>query len=161
MLLAGALAACADAPITPAHLEDDGQLREGLQQSAFRTSDRAPQLQTAQALRLTAVLATQSSGALEDSNRFIADADASVFLHVRADQLEEPRPARFVWSFGELREESIGFLMPSETLSLAASHSLLPEQAGLWKVEVYEVSPFGTDPLLVEREFEVVVEPDE
>lgn len=152
---------CVDAPITPAHLEADGQLRDGMQQSAFRTEERSPERQTAQALQLTAVLAAQAEGALEDNNRFFAGDESEVFLHMRADRLDEPRPVRFVWTFGDEQDESMGFLLPAETLALAASQPLPVERAGLWRVEVYGVSPFGTDPLLFEREFEVVVEAEE
>jgi hypothetical protein len=152
---------CADAPITPAQIQANGQLRAGLQQSEFQNLDRPPARQTAQSLLLTAVLAAQSEGALEDSNRFLAGDEATVFLHLRADKLDEPRPVRFTWTYGEQVEETMGFLMPSETLAMAASHVLPVEQAGTWTVQVHEVSPFGTDPLLFERSFEVVVEEDE
>ncbi len=155
------MSACADAPITSAHVQANGQLRQDLQQSEFRTPERVPTAQTAENLQLTAVLATQAEGALEDTNRFLAADEPTAFLHLRADRLEEPRPIRFTWTHGDLTEESMGFLMPSETLALAASHPLDAEQAGLWKVEVHAVSPFGTDPLLFERSFEVVVEPEE
>lgn len=156
-----ATAGCADAPITPAQVQANGQLRAGLQQSEFQNLDRAPARQTAQTLQLTAVLAAQAEGALEDSNHFSAGDEATVFLHLRADKLEEPRPVRFTWTYGEQREETMGFLRPSETLAMAASHVLPVEQAGVWTVQVHGVSPFGTDPLLFERTFEVTVEPHE
>ena len=74
-----------------------------------------------------------------------------IHLHLRADDLTEPRPITFVWIHGDDRRETMGFLQPSETISLAASLPLarlatpvpaLAEQpfipvAGAWKVEVY------------------------
>lgn len=152
--LAALIAGCADAPITPAHLEENGELRADLQQSLFKTPERAQERQTARSLQLTGVLAGEAEGALED--RTVFDAGPTVFLHLRADRLEEPRPVRYVWSRGEQREETMGFLMPSPTLALAASRRFADEDAGRWRVEVWALSPFGTDPLVFEREFDVV-----
>jgi hypothetical protein len=160
LALLAPVAGCADAPITPAHLEADGQLRQGLEQHVFGAPERAPEVQTAQALQLTAVLADRAQGPIEDRARFAPGPSASVFLHLRADKLSEPRPVRFVWSRGEQREETMGFLTPSDTLVLAASRAVTPADVGRWKVEVVGVSPFGTDPLLFEREFEVSLDPD-
>ncbi|RPI40960.1 MAG: hypothetical protein EHM59_21220 [Betaproteobacteria bacterium] len=157
-----ACSACADAPITPAQIQADGSLRSGLQQSEFQAPERPTARQTAQTLQLTAVIAPQAEGALEDTHRFVLPSgqpEAVAFLHLRADRLQEPRAVRFTWIHGDAREETMGFLMPSDTLALAASHTFGPDQAGEWTVQVHAVSPFGTDPLLFERTFEVALEP--
>ena len=158
--VAFAPAACADAPITPAHLDEEGHLRANVEQKLFRAPQRAPETQKAEPLQLTAVLASQSEGALEDSTRFVLGEVESVNLHLRADHLGEPRPVTFVWTHGEDRFETMGFLSTSPTLSLATSRPVVEEtDLGPWKVEVHGAGPFGAT--LYERSFEVVVAEDE
>lgn len=168
-------AACADAPITAADLQDNGELREhhaDSQQSVHATADtNRPKAQVAERLQVTGLVAAQADGPLEDATRFALDAE-SIYLHLRADGLTQPRPVTFVWLHGEQRRETMGFLQPSETLSLAASlplarfveegmaldePDLVPDPvvlAGIWKVEVYGAD--SSRNLVFEREFEVL-----
>lgn len=168
-------AACADAPITAADIQADGQLRQtaSASQSVHSATDFGPQSQRASHLRVTGLLAAQAEGPLEDATRFSLESEA-IYLHLRADDLSEPRPVTFVWThsgaWGEIRRETMGFLQPAETISLAASlplvryleHEAADElaedgsvAAGPWKVEVYSADPSGPN-LLFERDFEVV-----
>ena len=182
-LIAAALvlsaAACADAPITAADLQADGQLREqaSSQQSIHAASDvNRPKAQRAERLLVTGLVAAQSEGALEDATRFSLDSEA-IYLHLRADSIDEPRPVTFVWLHGDQRRETMGFLQPSETISLAASLPLArfvdegfapaaldaepagdPDPltlTGGWTVEVYSSDANGRS-LVFEREFEVL-----
>lgn len=160
-------AACADAPITADDIQADGQLRQSSvqQQNVHATSVQQPAPQRAEHLRVTGLLAAQAEGPLEDATQFASTSEA-IHLHLRADDLTEPRPVTFVWIHGDDRRETMGFLQPAETISLAASLPLarlaaatpipsLAEQpfipvAGAWKVEVY-----SAETLVFEREFEV------
>ena len=172
-------AACADAPITAADIQANGQLREApaSQQSVHAASVVEPQAQRAEHLRVTGLLAAQADGPLEDATRFSLESEA-IYLHLRADDLSEPRPVTFVWThsgaWGEHRRETMGFLQPAETIALAASLPLAryaEEEAqaelavelgtaasewaasGKWKVEVYSTDGRS---LVFERDFEVV-----
>jgi hypothetical protein len=174
-------AGCADAPITAADLQDDGQLREqaGQQQSVHAASVQQPKAQVAEHLRVTGIVAAVADGPLEDATRFSLDAE-SIHLHLRADGLAEPRPVTFVWLHGDQRRETLGFLQPSETISPVASFPLaryveeglalppsedefdpasLPDDPasllGSWKVEVYSTDATGRS-LVFEREFEIL-----
>jgi hypothetical protein len=177
-------AGCADAPITAADLQDDGQLREqaDLRQSVHASSvhrPKAPPTQIAEHLRVTGLVAAQADGPLEDATRFSLDSEA-IHLHLRADGLDEPRPVTFVWLHGDQRRETLGFLQPSETISPVASLPLarfveegfattLPPRlapgsddivdpttlTGAWKVEVYSTDANGRS-LVFEREFEIL-----
>lgn len=175
-------AGCADAPITAADLQDDGQLREqpGQQQSVHAAaSSHQPKAQVAEHLRVTGLVASVAEGPLEDATRFSLDSEA-IHLHLRADGLDEPRPVTFVWLHGDQRRETLGFLQPSETISPVASLPLAryvqegfappPTQGaegadgdqldpaallGPWKVEVYSTDANGRS-LVFEREFEIL-----
>ncbi|EDM79841.1 hypothetical protein PPSIR1_32118 [Plesiocystis pacifica SIR-1] len=169
-------AACADAPITAADLQADGQLRERptSQQNVLAAVPASrPQAQRAERLAVTGLLASEAEGALEDTTRFSVEGE-SIHLHLRADDLAEPRPVTFVWTHGDERRETLGFLQPSETLSMAASLPLTrplvrdPDlqddsdgdfdpaaHLGLWQVEVYSTDSTGRS-LVFEREFEVL-----
>lgn len=178
-----ATVACADAPITAADLQADGQLREQAdQQQSIHAASKAnqPKAGVAERLRVTGLLAAQNEGPLEDTTRFSLDAEG-IHLHLRADGLSEPRPVTFVWQHGEQRRETMGFLQPSETISPVASLPLAnyveagfglaptgeadelqePDPialTGAWKVEVYSTDATGRS-LVFEREFEIL-EPD-
>jgi hypothetical protein len=174
-------AGCADAPITAADLQDDGQLREQAdqQQSVHAASSHKPKAQLAEHLRVTGLVATEAEGPLEDATRFSLDSEA-IHLHLRADGLDEPRPVTFVWLHGDQRRETLGFLQPSETISPVASlplaryledgfaaelptlpttppdpAALAASLAGPWKVEVYSTDANGRS-LVFEREFEIL-----
>jgi hypothetical protein len=174
-------AGCADAPITAADLQDDGQLREQAdqQQSVHAASSHKPKAQLAEHLRVTGLVATEAEGPLEDATRFSLDSEA-IHLHLRADGLDEPRPVTFVWLHGDQRRETLGFLQPSETISPVASLPLaryveegfavpLSEGSegsdgpdfdptslvGPWEVEVYSTDATGRS-LVFEREFEIL-----
>ncbi|PRP90291.1 hypothetical protein ENSA5_65870 [Enhygromyxa salina] len=183
-LIAAALllaAGCADAPITAADLQADGQLREsnGSQQSVHAASETNPKTQQAAHLRVTGLVAAEADGPLEDATRFSLDSEA-IYLHLRADDLVEPRPVTFVWLHGDHQRETMGFLQPSETVSLAANLPLArfleegwngleppdPEainpvepdplaQTGGWRVEVYTADQSGRS-LVFERDFEIL-----
>lgn len=117
-------AGCADAPITAADLQDDGQLREQADQQSVHASSSIHQpparAQVAEHLRVTGLVAAEADGPLEDATRFSLDSVA-IHLHLRADGLDEPRPVTFVWLHGDQRRETLGFLQPSETISPVAS----------------------------------------
>ena len=167
-------AACADAPITAADLQADGQLREiapSSQQSIHAASrTNQPAAQKAEHLRVTGLVAAQGDGPLEDANRFSLESEA-IYLHLRADGLDAPRPVTYVWVHGEQRRETMGFLQPKDTISLAASLPLAsfveaastredsevppPVLTGTWEVEVYSADANGRS-LVFEREFEVI-----
>ena len=160
-LLPVGLPACVDAPITEAHIAPDGQLRTGLEQSAFSAR---PRVSTGQAVQVAAVLAAQADGPLEDAAEFSRDVGA-VHLHLRADSLMEARPVLFVWTHAGVREEVQGVLAPTTTLTLAASHpiaagpAISPEQARAepWQVEVFSADAAGgVGELLFRREFLVL-----
>jgi hypothetical protein len=174
-------AGCADAPITAADLQDDGQLREQVDQQrvhAASSSIHQPpaRAQIAEHLRVTGLVAAEADGPLEDATRFSLDSVA-IHLHLRADGLDEPRPVTFVWLHGDQRRETLGFLQPSETISPVASlplaryledgfaaelptlpttppdpAALAASLAGPWKVEVYSTDANGRS-LVFEREF--------
>lgn len=177
MLMASA---CADAPITAADLQSNGELLQGTQldsvghpahASVHSTAERSDVTQRAAHLHVTGLLAAQADGPLEDATRFSAEVEA-IHLHLRADDISEPRPVTFVWThssqMGDVTRETLGFLQPTETLSLAASLPVLPATesaareplptAGAWKVQVFSTGPGLGQPrsLLFEREFEVL-----
>ncbi len=180
--------ACADAPITAADIQADGQLRPSAapqgSQSVLAASEQQPKAQRAEHLRVTGLLAGQAEGALADATRFSSEGEA-IYLHLRADELSEPRPVTFVWThayvdaaggIAEHRRETMGFLQPTEIIDLAASLPLAryaeaAEQAaklaakgedvevipvaGEWTVEVYSTDANGRS-LVFERDFEVL-----
>jgi hypothetical protein len=187
LILSGSLMSvgCADAPITADDLQDDGQLREQLDQQQVQQRVHASssihqppaRAQVAEHLRVTGLVAAEAEGPLEDATRFSLDSLA-IHLHLRADGLDEPRPVTFVWLHGDQRRETLGFLQPSETISPVASLPLAryveegfaagmptvanPEMepdpaalAGSWKVEVYSTDANGRS-LVFEREFEIL-----
>lgn len=148
------LTGCVDAPLQPAHLGADGQLSAThMEQSAIS----AEQFQVArQVVNVTAVLAAQESGALEDADAFSPDVGA-VHLHLRADGLTTTRPVTFVWTHGEERDELAGVLAPSRALTRVSSRSITPEQTGAWTVEVFESATTDSErKLLFTREFQVL-----
>lgn len=146
--------ACVDAPITRDQLEADGRLRPAThEQAAFSARERlVPQ----QAVHLSAVLAAQSEGALEDASSFAADVGA-VHLHLRVDGVFAPRPVVFRWTYDEISVEVPGILAPAEALSLAASYPIDRNHSGKWMVEVLGTpdAADGQAPVLYQREFEV------
>jgi hypothetical protein len=146
------LPACVDAPITEAHMTPDGQLASFGPQSPFAALPSGTQ---GRAVQVTAVLATQADGPLEDAAMFPAEA-GTVHLHLRADSLMEPRPVTFVWTHEGTLDEVPGVLAPTPTLKLAASHLLGPDQTGKWEVEVYGFDVAGGRELLFRREFQVL-----
>jgi len=164
-------AACADAPITAADLQADGQLRAepaSSQQSVLAaTETNRPKARKAEQLRVTGLVAPQAEGALEDATRFSLASEA-IYLHLRADGLSKARPVTFVWLHGDQRRETMGFIQPRETISLAASLPLASfvetveaadadplSLAGPWKVEVYSTDANGRS-LVFERDFEII-----
>lgn len=166
-------AACADAPITAADLQADGQLRtetvNSQQQSILTASDtNRPKAQKAEQLRVMGLVAPQAEGPLEDATRFSLESEA-IYLHLRADGLSAPRPVTYVWTHGDQRRETLGFVQPSETISMAASLPLaafveIAEEAeegdpltlaGSWKVEVFSTDANGRS-LVFERSFEIM-----
>jgi hypothetical protein len=148
------LNACVDAPITPDQLEPNGELRAAsLGQVAFSTHSR-PSPQTA--ARVSAVLAAQPSGPLQDAGVFGGDV-GMVHLHLRADGLSDDRPVTVRWT-----HDGVALALPAElsqtgAMSLASSIPITPERTGKWRVEVLGIPADGTEPpVLFEREFEVV-----
>jgi hypothetical protein len=140
VLVAASLPACADAPITPEHLEPDGQLkpvRSGGSSSAYAATlqvDRsAPK--KASVVQFDAVLAAAPNGTLEDVSTFPPDV-GTVHLHVRAHGLETDRDVVFRWTHGEHSLTVPGELAPASQFVLAASIDVQPDQIGPWRIEI-------------------------
>lgn len=132
----GLAPACVDAPITTDQLEADGMLREvgtAREQAAF--SVRAAPQRSASVVQLSAVLATESAGALTDRDRFEA-AVGVIHLHVRADGIDSPKAVTFRWIHGDQAIVTPGTLGPAGALELASSVEVAPHQIGPWRVEV-------------------------
>jgi hypothetical protein len=147
--------ACVDAPITPDQLEANGQLRNPpLEQSAFSAQGWAT---TQRAAQISAVLAAEAEGALNDANRFPVDV-GQINLHLRADGIDGPRPVVFRWTHRGQAALVDGILAPGDTLALATSFPIDPKRTGTWKVEVLGSPNAGEEPVvLFEREFDVFV----
>jgi len=155
-LAAAILPGCVDAPITPDQLEPDGQLRAaGLEQAAFSARERGT---TQRAAQISAVLAAEADGPLEDSNRFPADV-GQVNLHLRADGIQGPRPVVFRWTHRGDSAVIRGTLTPGDTLALANTLPIDPERTGPWTVQILgaPTSEGGEPAVLFERQFDVFV----
>ncbi len=155
-LAAALLPACVDAPITPDQLQADGQLRSGaLEQSAFSARERATPRRAAQ---ISAVLAAEAEGPLEDAKRFPSDV-GEVNLHLRADGIDGSRPVVFRWTHRGDAALMNGTLEAGDTLALATRFPIDPERTGPWTVEILGApSVPGEEPVvLFERDFEVFV----
>lgn len=147
--------ACVDAPITPDQLESNGQLRNPpLEQSAFSAQGSST---TQRAAQISAVLAAEANGPLEDAVSFPADV-GQVNLHLRADGIDGPRPVVFRWTHRGSATLVEGVLAPGDTLALATSFAIDPKHAGPWKVEMLGSAAAGEElVVLFEREFDVFV----
>ncbi len=117
--------------------------------------------QVAQAVRVSAVLASQAEGPLEDRAEFGANV-GTVYLHVRADGLASSRRVVYRWRHGDFVVETPGTLLSSDKLTLGTRFDIAPEQSGHWEVDVLEdrpsdgTQPAGTEPrVLFHREFVV------
>lgn len=154
-LAAVLLPACVDAPVTPDQLEANGQLRNpALEQSAFSAQGSTA---TQRAAQISAVLAAEADGPLDDSVRFPADV-GQVNLHLRADGIDGPRPVVFRWTHRGQAALVEGTLTPGDTLALATSFPIDPSLTGPWRVEVLGHAATGEEPVvLFEREFDVFV----
>jgi hypothetical protein len=146
--------ACVDAPVTPDQLEANGQLRHtALEQFAFSAQSPAT---TERAAHISAVLAAEAAGPLNDAVEFPADV-GQVNLHLRADGIDGPRPVVFRWTHRGQATLVEGILVPGETLALASSVPIDPERTGAWKIEVLGPTTDGNSVVLFEREFDVFV----
>lgn len=153
------LSACVDVPITDAQLQADGQLRPDAGAVAIFSADTRAVPQNAQHIAVSAVLAPQAEGGLEDRASFEVggrEGDESVHLHLRGDGVSETLPLTIAWTSarGELIAESTR-LSPSETMELAATRPMSRDDAGTWRVQVF-ADLAGGQLLLAEREFEVL-----
>ncbi|MEM6290726.1 MAG: hypothetical protein AAGA54_05650 [Myxococcota bacterium] len=132
---------CVDAPITADQLQADGSLRGGYAGGGMQQALAAEQGEVAQAVHVSAVLAPQAEGPLEDRAQFDASV-GTVYLHVRADGLLASRRVTYRWRHGDFTAEVPGTLEASNAMSLGARFEILPEQTGHWEVEVIaEPSP--------------------
>ncbi|MBK6919106.1 MAG: hypothetical protein IPH07_17050 [Deltaproteobacteria bacterium] len=150
-------AACADAPITDDQLEADGLLRgspaAARDQANFSVDRAAPQ--RAAFVQLSAVLAAEAEGAVQDRERFAADV-GTVHLHVRADGIDSARPVTFRWIHGDQATVLAGTIGGASTLEHASSVDIAPHQVGPWRVEVAAETVHGEPPeVLYTREFVV------
>jgi hypothetical protein len=146
---------CVDAPLTPAHLDPDGQLHNARHaQGAFAAQIGA---QSQAAVQITAVLATQPEGPLADAAAFSAGEEA-IYLHLRADRLASPRPVTFVWTHDGVREEEPGVLAPSTALAMATSRHIDRESVGTWSIEILSAEDGDPPVTLFQREFVVLAE---
>jgi hypothetical protein len=154
ILLALALSACADAPITSDQLEPDGALRDARDQAAFSASPAVPQ--RASFVQLSAVLAAEASGALRDADRFAAEV-GNVHLHLRADGLAAARAVSFRWIHGDTAVIEQGTLTDGHRLALASTVAIAAHQVGPWRVEVLaETGDAGEPPdVIFAREFTI------
>ncbi len=155
------LVACVDAPITADQLQADGTLRGGyaaggMQQAALSAEPG----QVSQAVRVSAVLASEAEGPLEDRAEFGANV-GTVYLHVRADGLANSRRVVYRWRHDDFVVETPGTLLTTDKLALGTRFEIAPEQSGHWEVDVLEDTPAvgtddGTEPrILFHREFVV------
>ena len=136
LTLAFALGACVDAPITADQLQADGTLRGGYAGGGVQQAAVSAQPQkTAQAVRVSAVLASQAQGPLEDRAAFSASV-GTVYLHVRADGLLSSRRVIYRWRHGDFVVEVPGTLLSTDALMLGTSFDIAPEQSGHWEVDV-------------------------
>lgn len=152
--LAMSAAACQDAPITADQLQPDGRLRAAsLDQAAFSAE---PTDRIRSAVQVSAVLAAEAEGALEDRSTFGADV-GTVHLHLRADGLLEPRPVIYRWTHEDLAVLVPGTLAPTSALSLGTSFAIDPEETGRWEVEVLTKprNPEEAPQVLFHRAFEI------
>ena len=150
------LPGCVDAPITPDQLQADGTLRPvGREQAAFSAAE-LPGQRVKQAVQVSAVLASQAEGPLQDGNLFDADV-GTIHLHVRADGLLQARAVVYRWRHEELTVLEPGELSPAGSLSLGTSFDIDPELHGRWEVDVLtQPDTSGEHPrVLFHREFEV------
>jgi len=113
----------------------------------------------AQAVRVSAVLASESEGPLEDRAEFAANV-GTVYLHVRADGLLSSRRVVYRWKHEDFVVEIPGTLVASDALALGTSFDIAPEQAGHWEVDVLAdtdqaQAPGGEPQVLFHREFVV------
>lgn len=146
--------ACVDAPITHDQLEANGQLRNAsLEQSAFSAQSWAT---TERAAQISAVLAAEAEGPLNDAVEFPADV-GQVNLHLRADGIDGPRPVVFRWTHRGQATLVEGILVPGDTLALASNVPIDPKRTGTWKIEVLGPTTDGDSVVLFEREFDVFV----
>lgn len=130
------LVACVDAPITADQLQADGTLRGGYAGGGMQHAALSAEPgQTAQAVRVSAVLAPQAEGPLEDRAEFEAHV-GTVYLHVRADGLLSSRRVVYRWKHDAFVVEIPGTLLASDSLALGTSFDIAPEQAGHWEVDV-------------------------
>lgn len=155
LVVAVLLGACVDAPITADQLEPDGRLRVayGHEQAAFAAE---PTEAVRSVVQVSAVLAAEAHGPLEDRNAFPHDV-GTIHLHVRADGLLAPRPVTYRWTHGEFVMIEPGVLAPEGAMTRGASFSIDPAQTGTWEVQVLS-EPFaeGEEPtVLFQREFEI------
>ena len=151
-----ALSGCVDAPITPDQLQADGSLRPmGREQAAFSAAE-LPSQQLQEVVQVSAVLASQAEGPLQDGNVFDADV-GTIHLHVRADGLLQARAVVYRWRHEELTVLEPGRLSPAGSLSLGTSFDIDPELYGHWEVDVLtQPDTSGERPrVLFHREFEV------
>ncbi len=158
-----ALGACVDAPITADQLQADGTLRGGYAGGGVQQASLSAEPQKiTQAVRVSAVLASQAEGPLEDRAEFSA-AVGTVYLHVRADGLLSSRRVVYRWRHGDFAVEVPGTLLTTDALTLGTSFDIAPEQSGHWEVDVLLDAATGEDgqapgtepPVLFHREFVV------
>ncbi len=130
------LPACVDAPITADQLQADGTLRGGYAGGGMQHAALSAEPgQVAQAVRVSAVLAPQADGPLEDRAEFEADV-GTVYLHVRADGLLSSRRVVYRWKHDAFVVEVPGTLVASDAMALGTSFDIAPEQSGHWEVDV-------------------------
>ena len=149
--------ACADAPITAAQLQDDGQLREGRPQAqdgsvALFSAENQSQAHQAQNMALS----SQLDSWIDDDTRTRERATArKVNLRLHGEGLSGPLPVAIVWSHeGGISREQTAVVQPHDGLDLAASQEFDADAAGHWRVEVFALRAGDRD-LMLAREFQV------
>lgn len=130
-----ALPGCVDAPITADQLQADGTLRGGYAGGGMQQASLSAEGQVAQAVQVSAVLASQADGPLEDRAEFSASV-GTVYLHVRADGLLSSRRVVYRWRHGDFEMKVPGNLLASDALALGTQFDIAPEQTGHWEVDV-------------------------
>ena len=112
----------------------------------------------AEPVRVSAVLASESEGPLEDRAEFAANV-GTVYLHVRADGLLSSRRVVYRWKHEDFVVEIPGTLVASDALALGTRFDIAPEQSGHWEVDVLadtaDQAPGAEPQVLFHREFVV------
>lgn len=152
--------ACADAPITAAQLQDDGQLRAGHAANqegsvALFAAESKTDTHEARPVALSALLDTSVVENPTEPLRRGETRERDVSLRLKGEGLQGPLPVAIVWTHGDERREQTAVVQPELDLVVAAKQEFDdPSADGAWRVEVYALRAGDRD-LMLAREFEL------